>query len=339
MAKKTPTEPVVEENRIVEILKSLEAKNKDLRNDLQWMRGDGVVSDITSTSSGIASLDIALGIGGYPHGRIIEVYGPESAGKTTLTLHAIASVQKAGGVAAFIDAEHALDTAYASNLGVDVQNLLIDQPDSGERALEMAVLLSSILTKGDIIVVDSVAALTPQAELNGEVGDSHVGLQARLMGQGLRKLTSSVSKSGVMIYFTNQIRYKIGVLFGSPETTSGGNALKFYASIRLDVRRKAQIKKGEDIIGNLTEVKVVKNKVAPPYKVAETEIRYGEGVPKALDVLLCGMNCGVVEKRGAWLDFQGECIGQGKDKAWEALKENPELLSKLEKAVREFHGI
>ena len=339
MAKKTPTEPVVETNRIVEILKALEAKNKDLRNDLQWMRGDGVVSDITSTSSGIASLDIALGIGGYPHGRIIEVYGPESAGKTSLTLHAIAAVQKAGGVAAFIDAEHALDTGYAAKVGVDVQNLLIDQPDSGERALEMAVLMSSILTKGDIIVIDSVAALTPQAELNGEVGDSHVGLQARLMGQGLRKLTSSVSKSGVMVYFTNQIRYKIGVMFGNPETTSGGNALKFYASVRLDIRRKAQIKKGDEIIGNLTEIKVVKNKVAPPYKVAETEIRYGEGVPRALDILLCGMNCGVIDKAGAYLSYKETRLGQGKDNAWEMLKNCPDLLDEIEKAVRAHYGI
>lgn len=339
MAKKTQTEPVVETNRIVEILKALEAKNKDLRNDLQWMRGDGVVSDITATSSGILSLDLALGIGGYPHGRIIEVYGPESAGKTTCTLHAIASVQKAGGVAAFIDAEHALDTGYAAKVGVDVQNLLIDQPDSGERALEMAVSLSSILTKGDIIVIDSVAALTPQAELDGEVGDSHVGLQARLMGQGLRKLTSSVSKSGVMVYFTNQIRYKIGVMFGNPETTSGGNALKFYASVRLDIRRKAQIKKGEDIIGNLTEIKVVKNKVAPPYKVAETEIRYGEGVPRALDILLCGMNCGVVERAGAWLSYKDNRLGQGKDNAWEMLKNCPDMFDEIEKAVRTHYGI
>lgn len=339
MAKKTPTEPVVETNRIVEILKSLESKHKELRADLQWMTGDGVVSDITSTSSGILSLDLALGIGGYPHGRIIEVYGPESAGKTTLTLHAIAAAQKAGGIAAFIDAEHALDTGYAAKVGVDVQNLLIDQPDSGEKALGMAVVLSEELTKGDIIVVDSVAALTPQAELDGAVGDSHVGLQARLMGQGLRKLTSSVSKSGVIVYFTNQIRYKIGVMFGNPETTSGGNALKFYASVRLDVRRKAKIKKGEDVIGNLTEIKVVKNKVAPPYKIAETEIRYGEGVPRALDILLCGMNCGVVEKSGAWLNYKENRLGQGKDNAWDMLKGCPDILDEIEKAVRTHYGI
>ncbi len=339
MAKKTPTEPVVETNRIVEILKAMETKHKELRPDLQWMKGDGVVADVTALPSGILSLDIALGIGGYPHGRIVEVYGPEASGKTTTTLHAVSSVQRRGGIASFIDAEHALDVSYANTVGVDTENLLITQPDSGEKALEMTLALAQELTKGDIIVVDSVSALVPQAELDGDMGQQHMGLQARLMSQAMRKLVGAVSRSGVLVFFTNQIRMKLGIVFGNPEETTGGRALKFAASVRLDIRRKTQIKSGEEVIGNLTEIKVVKNKCAPPYRIAETEIRYGVGVPRALDVLLCAMNCGVVDKTGAWLSYNGEQVGQGKEKAWEYLKENPNMLDAIEAEVRQHYGI
>jgi len=334
---KKPKQPESGTDRIVEILKRMEERK--MRDELMWMKGDGVVSDITASSSGILSLDIALGIGGYPHGRIVEVFGAESCGKTTTTLHAISAIQKRGGVAAFVDAEHALDTSYAENLGVDVQNLLINQPDSGERALEVVLMLSQELTKGDIIVVDSVAALTPQAELDGEMGDAHMGLQARMMSQAMRKLTGAVSRSGVIVFFTNQTRVKIGVTYGDPTETTGGKALKFYASVRLDIRKKAQLKEGDNVLGNVTQIKVVKNKCAPPYRNAETEIRYGEGVPRSLDVLLLGMSSGVVEKSGVWLTFGGNSLGQGKDKSWQYLKDNLEVLDKLEQAVREKFGL
>lgn len=339
MVKKTKSDgPVVEENRIVEILKEMESKGH--KGDLMWMQGDGVVADIRATSSGVLSLDIALGCGGYPHGRIIEIYGENSAGKSTCTLHAMASVQKHGGIASLIDVEFAYDPTYAQNLGVDVGNVLINQPNSGEEALAMADHLSQVLGHGDIIVVDSVAALVPQRELDGEMTDDSVGLQARLMGKALRKITANVSKSGVILFFTNQLRQVIGGgLYGPKTSTPGGKSLPFYASIRLDIKKGQKIKKGEEVIGHEAKVQVVKNKCAPPYRTAVTEIRFGEGVPRALDILLCGMNCGIVAKRGAWLDFNGECIGQGKDNAWEALKNNPELLAQLEKAVRTHYGI
>lgn len=334
--KKKPS-PEMEESRIVSILKKMEEKK--LRDDFIWMKGDGVVSDITSTSSGIPSLDIALGVGGYPHGRIVEISGPESAGKTTITLHAIAEAQKRGGVAFFNDIEHSLDVGYAGKVGVDTDNLLISQPDSGEQAMNLVMGIAQDLTKGDIIVVDSVAALVPKAELEGDVGDQHVGLQARLMSQSLRMLSGVVAKSGVTVFFTNQIRQKIGVFYGPNETTSGGSALRYYASIRLDIRRSSQIKAGDEVIGNLTKIKVVKNKVAPPYREAETEIRYGEGVPKALDLLILGMNSGIVEKSGAWLSYKGEKIGQGKENAYKLLRDKPEMLASIEKDIRKQFGV
>lgn len=324
-------------DRIVEILKRMEEKK--MRDELMWMKGDGVVANVTVTSSGITSLDLALGVGGYPHGRIVEVFGPNGAGKTSCTLHAIAEIQKGGGVAAFIDAEHSLDVSYAKRIGVDVDNLLISQPNSGEAALNLANILAQELRKGDIVVVDSVAALTPQAEIDGEIGDQFMGLQARMMSQAMRKLVSDVSKSGVILFFTNQTRSKLGISYGNPEVTCGGGALLFYASIRLDIRKRAQIKSGEDILGNVTEIKVVKNKCAPPYRVAETEIRYGEGVPKALDVLLLALKYNVIDKSGQWLSFNDVRLGQGKDNAYNFLKDNSETLSLLEKAVRERVGL
>jgi recombination protein RecA len=289
-------------------------------------------ADIEFIPSGALSLDLALG-GGYPKGRIIEIYGPESSGKTTLTLHAIAECQKQGGTAAFIDAEHALDPAYARRLGVDTDNLLISQPDSGEQALEIVdTLVHSNAV--DLIVVDSVAALVPQAEIEGEMGDSHMGLQARLMSQALRKLTGIISKSKATVIFLNQIRMKIGVMFGNPETTTGGNALKFYASVRLDIRRTGQIKVGEDVIGNRTKVKVVKNKIAPPFRNAEFDIMYGEGISATGDVLDLAVTHGVVEKSGAWFAYNGEKIGQGREAAKANLKDNAKLMSEIDKAVR-----
>jgi len=282
--------------------------------------------------SGALSLDLALG-GGYPKGRIIEIFGPESSGKTTLTLHAIAEVQKAGGTAAFIDAEHALDPSYARKLGVDTDNLLISQPDNGEQALEIVdTLVHSNAV--DLIVVDSVAALTPQAEIEGDMGDSHMGLQARLMSQALRKLTGIISKSKATVIFLNQIRMKIGVMFGNPETTTGGNALKFYASMRLDIRRTGQIKTGEDVIGNRTKVKVVKNKVAPPFRNAEFDIMYGGGISTTGDVLDLAVTHGVVDKAGAWFAYKDGKIGQGREAAKAYLKDNPKVLAEIDKAVR-----
>jgi recombination protein RecA len=288
---------------------------------------------IDAVSTGSLGLDIALGIGGLPKGRVIEIYGPESSGKTTLTLHVIAEAQKAGGTAAFIDAEHALDPAYAKKLGVDIDNLIVSQPDTGEQALEIAdTLVRSNAV--DIIVIDSVAALVPRAEIEGEMGDTHVGLQARLMSQALRKITGSISRSNCMVIFINQIRMKIGVMYGSPETTTGGNALKFYASVRLDIRRTGQIKNGEDIVGNTTRVKVVKNKVAPPFKQVEFDIMYGLGISKTGELLDLGVKAGIVEKSGSWFSYDSVRIGQGRENSKTFLVENPEMAAKLEAAIR-----
>ena len=294
--------------------------------------------DIEAISTGSLGLDIALGIGGLPRGRIIEIYGPESSGKTTLALHVAAEAQKKGGVCAFVDAEHALDPAYAKKLGVDIDELVISQPDAGEQALEIA---DTLVRSGaiDVLVIDSVAALVPRAELEGEMGDTHVGLQARLMSQALRKLTSSISKSNCLVIFINQIRLKIGVMFGNPETTSGGNALKFYASVRLDIRRIGAIKDRDDIVGNQTRVKVVKNKVAPPFRVVEFDIMYGEGISKTGELLDLGVNASIVEKAGAWFSYNGERIGQGRENAKKFLRENPAVAATIENAVRANAGL
>ena len=301
--------------------------------------GDGeVVKDIQVVSTGSLGLDIALGVGGLPRGRVVEIYGPESSGKTTLTLQVIAEMQKLGGTAAFIDAEHALDPQYAQKLGVKVEDLLISQPDTGEQALEIADML---VRSGsvDIVVVDSVAALTPKAEIEGEMGDSHMGLQARLMSQALRKLTANIKRTNTLVIFINQIRMKIGVMFGNPETTTGGNALKFYASVRLDIRRIGSIKKGDEVIGNETRVKVVKNKVAPPFREALFDILYGEGISREGEVIELGVQHKLVEKSGAWYAYKGEKIGQGKDNAREYLCEHPEVAIEIENKVRAALGV
>jgi recombination protein RecA len=301
--------------------------------------GDGEkIEDIQVVSTGSLGLDIALGVGGLPRGRVIEIYGPESSGKTTLTLQVIAEMQKLGGTCAFIDAEHALDVQYAQKLGVDLQEMLISQPDTGEQALE---IVDALVRSGsvDLIVIDSVAALTPKAELEGEMGDSLPGLQARLMSQALRKLTATIKKTNCMVIFINQIRMKIGVMFGNPETTTGGNALKFYASVRLDIRRTGSIKKAEEVIGSETKVKVVKNKVSPPFKTAEFDILYGEGISREGEIVDMGVSARVLDKSGAWYAYNGEKIGQGKDNAREFLRENPELALEIENKVREAVGI
>ncbi len=301
--------------------------------------GDGeVVNDVQVVSTGSLGLDIALGVGGLPRGRVVEIYGPESSGKTTLTLQVIAEMQKLGGTAAFIDAEHALDPQYAQKLGVNVGELLISQPDTGEQALEIADML---VRSGsvDIVVVDSVAALTPKAEIEGEMGDSHMGLQARLMSQALRKLTGNIKRTNTLVIFINQIRMKIGVMFGSPETTTGGNALKFYASVRLDIRRTGAIKKGDEVVGSETRVKVVKNKVAPPFKQAEFDILYGEGISREGEIIELGVIHKIVDKAGAWYAYNGEKIGQGKDNAREYLREHKEIAHEIENKVRAAIGI
>ncbi len=301
--------------------------------------GEGeVIEDIQVVSTGSLGLDIALGVGGLPRGRVIEIYGPESSGKTTLTLQVIAEMQKQAGTCAFIDAEHALDIQYAQKLGVNLQELLISQPDTGEQALE---IVDALVRSGsiDLIVIDSVAALTPKAELEGEMGDSLPGLQARLMSQALRKLTGTIKKTNTMVIFINQIRMKIGVMFGNPETTTGGNALKFYASVRLDIRRTGSIKKAEEVIGSETKVKVVKNKVAPPFKTAEFDILYGEGISREGEIIDMGVNARILDKSGAWYAYNGEKIGQGKDNAREYLRENPEIAREIENKVRESVGI
>ncbi len=296
--------------------------------------GDVAISDIEAISSGSLGLDIALGVGGYPRGRVIEIYGPESSGKTTLALHAIAEAQKAGGIAAFIDAEHAFDRFYAQNLGIDIDNLIISQPDYGEQALEIA---DNLISSGaiDIIVIDSVAALTPKSEIEGEMGDSKMGLHARLMSQALRKLTGTIHKTNCTVIFINQLREKIGVMFGNPETTTGGNALKFYASVRLDIRRRTQIKDGEKVIGNSTKVKVVKNKVAPPFTIAEFDIMYGLGISKTGEILDLGVEFGIVKKSGSWFSYGETKLGQGRDAVKALIKDNPDLAEELEGKIKE----
>ncbi len=299
---------------------------------------DGKVVEIATIPTGSLGLDLALGVGGLPRGRIVEIYGPESSGKTTLALHAVAEAQKRGGICAFVDAEHALDPAYARKLGVKLDDLLISQPDTGEQALEIA---DTLVRSGavDILVVDSVAALTPRAELEGEMGDQLPGLQARLMSQALRKLTGSISRSNTMVVFINQIRMKIGVMFGSPETTTGGNALKFYASVRLDIRRIGQIKERDEVVGNQTRVKVVKNKLAPPFKQVEFDIMYGEGISKNGELIDLGVKAGIVEKSGAWFSYDSQRLGQGRENAKQFLKENPDMAATIELAIRQNAGL
>lgn len=297
--------------------------------------GDKAIEEVETIPSGSLGLDLALGVNGYPKGRIIEIYGPESSGKTTLTLHAIAEAQKQGGIAAFIDAEHAFDRNYAEKLGVDIENLIISQPDNGEQALEIA---ENLIRSGaiDIVVIDSVAALTPKSEIEGEMGDSKMGLHARLMSQALRKLTGTISKTHCTVFFINQLREKIGVMFGNPETTTGGNALKFYASVRLDIRRSSQIKDGENVIGNRTKVKVVKNKVAPPFKTAEFDIMYGEGVSKTGEILDLAVEFEIIKKAGSWFSYGDTKLGQGRDSVKLLIKDNPELADELEQKIKDL---
>ena len=332
MTKVTKTEE--KDKALAQVLQDIE---KQFGKGAIMKLGEDGVKDIDVVSSGSLALDIALGVGGYPKGRIIEIYGPESSGKTTFALHAIAEVQKNGGRAAFIDAEHALDPVYAKNLGVNINELLLSQPDTGEQALEIceALVRSEAMS---IIVIDSVAALVPQAEIEGEMGDSHVGLQARLMSQALRKLSGAINKTNTICIFINQLREKVGVMFGNPETTPGGRALKFYSSIRLDVRRAEQIKIGSDVIGNKTVVKVVKIKVAPPFKTAEVEIMYGEGVSHEGEIVDIASNLDIIEKSGAWYSYKGEKIGQGKENVKALLKENKALMQEIEEKVREHYS-
>ncbi len=338
----------MKEDKNVSKEKALESAIKQIernfgKGSIMILGEEQVVKNVEVISSGSLALDIALGVGGYPRGRVVEIYGPESSGKTTLTLHALAEAQKAGGVVAFVDAEHALDIVYARNLGVDVNHMLISQPDNGEQALEIVdTLVRSNAV--DMIVVDSVAALVPRAEIEGAMGDAQMGLQARLMSQALRKLTASVSKSKTIVIFTNQIRMKIGVMFGNPETTTGGNALKFYATIRLDIRRRSAIKEGDKIIGNETQVKVVKNKVAPPFREAKFDIIYGKGIVRENELVEVGIAEGFVTKRGSWLSYiqeNGEevSLGQGKNKAVQFLQDNPEMAEEIEKRIRVAHGL
>lgn len=308
------------------------------KGSIMTLGGDNKMADIEATSTGSLGLDIALGIGGLPKGRVIEIYGPESSGKTTLTLHAIAEEQKKGGVCAFVDAEHALDPQYAKKLGVNLDELLISQPDTGEQALE---IVDTLVRSGAVsmVIVDSVAALTPKSELEGDMGDSSVGVHARLMSQAMRKLTGSINRSGCMVIFINQIRMKIGVMFGSPETTTGGNALKFYASVRLDIRRIGALKDRDEVVGNATRVKVVKNKVAPPFKQVEFDIMYGEGISKTGELLDLGVKAGIVEKSGAWFSYGDERIGQGRENSKTFLKENPQIANEIEDKIRAAHGL
>jgi len=297
------------------------------------MGNENAVAPVDAVSTGSLSIDIALGIGGFPRGRVVEIYGPESSGKTTLTLHAVAEIQKAGGTAAFVDAEHALDPSYAEKVGVNVEDLLVSQPDTGEQALEITDMLVRSAAV-DLVVVDSVAALTPKAEIEGDMGDTHVGLQARLMSQALRKLTGNIKRSNTLVIFINQIRMKIGVMFGNPETTTGGNALKFYSSVRIDIRRTGALKKGDEIIGNETRVKVVKNKVAPPFKQANFDIMYNEGISRQSELIELGVQNNIIEKTGAWYSYGGDRLGQGKENVRIYLKENPELAEEIEQKIR-----
>ncbi|HEY0683846.1 MAG TPA: recombinase RecA [Steroidobacter sp.] len=325
----------MEENRKKALVAALGQIEKQFGKGSVMRLGDASATyDVEAVSTGSLGLDIALGVGGLPRGRIIEIYGPESSGKTTLTLQVIAEAQRAGGTAAFVDAEHALDPVYAAKLGVNVQELLVSQPDTGEQALEITDMLvrSSAV---DVIVVDSVAALTPKAEIEGEMGDAHVGLQARLMSQALRKLTGNIKRSNTIVIFINQIRMKIGVMFGNPETTTGGNALKFYSSVRLDIRRIGAIKNGEEVVGNQTRVKVVKNKVAPPFREAEFEIMYGQGISRNGEIIDIGVLQGLVEKSGSWYSYNGERIGQGKENARTFLEQHPETAREIESKIRE----
>ena len=338
-AKVTPPAPALITEKAKALQAALAQIEKQFGKGTIMRLGEGeAIEDIEVVSTGSLGLDIALGVGGLPRGRVVEIYGPESSGKTTLTLQVIAEMQRVGGTCAFIDAEHALDIGYAQKLGVNLQELLISQPDTGEQALEIVDALVRSASV-DLVVIDSVAALTPKAEIEGEMGDSLPGLQARLMSQALRKLTGSIKRTNTMVIFINQIRMKIGVMFGSPETTTGGNALKFYASVRLDIRRIGSIKKGEEVIGNETKVKVVKNKVSPPFKTAEFDILYGQGISREGEIIDMGVEAKVLEKSGSWYAYNGEKIGQGKDNAREFLKENPALAFEIENKVRAEVGI
>ena len=331
MKEKTSSE---KENKLKALQLTLDKLDKTYGKGTVMKMGDKAIEEVETISSGSLGLDLALGVNGYPRGRIIEIYGPESSGKTTLTLHAIAEAQKAGGIAAFIDAEHAFDRNYAEKLGVDIENQIISQPDNGEQALEIA---ENLIRSGaiDIVVIDSVAALTPKSEIEGEMGDSKMGLHARLMSQALRKLTGTISKTNCTVFFINQLREKIGVMFGNPETTTGGNALKFYASVRLDIRRSSQIKDGDNVIGNRTKVKVVKNKVAPPFKVAEFDIMYGEGVSKTGEILDLAVEFEIVKKAGSWFSYGETKLGQGRDAVKSLIKDNPELADELELKIKD----
>jgi recombination protein RecA len=330
MKEKTSSE---KEAKLKALQLTLDKLDKTYGKGTVMKMGDKAIEEVETISSGSLGIDLALGVGGYPRGRIIEIYGPESSGKTTLTLHAIAEAQKAGGIAAFIDAEHAFDRNYAEKLGVDIENLIISQPDNGEQALEIA---ENLIRSGaiDIVVIDSVAALTPKSEIEGEMGDSKMGLHARLMSQALRKLTGTISKTNCTVFFINQLREKIGVMFGNPETTTGGNALKFYASVRLDIRRSTQIKDGDNVLGNRTKVKVVKNKVAPPFKVAEFDIMYGEGVSKTGEILDLAVEFEIIKKAGSWFSYGETKLGQGRDAVKSLIKDNPELADELEVKIK-----
>ncbi len=334
MATKENTEEKDKAQKLKVLQTTLDKLDKNYGKGTIMRMGDSVVEDVPSISSGSIALDMALGIGGYARGRVVEIYGPESSGKTTLAIHAIAEAQKAGGIAAFIDAEHAFDRFYASNLGVDVENLLISQPDNGEQALDIA---DNLIRSGaiDIIVIDSVAALTPKAEIEGEMGDNKLGLQARLMSQALRKLTSSISKTKTCVIFINQLREKIGVMFGNPETTTGGNALKFYASIRVDIRKISQIKEGDEVSGIRARVKVVKNKVAPPFRKAEFDIMYGLGISKSGEIIDLGTELNVIKKSGSWFSYGDSKLGQGRGAVKKLIEDNPELFDELEIKIRE----
>ena len=324
------------ENKLKALKLTLEKLDKTYGKGTVMKMGDSADTTVEATSSGSFGLDIALGVGGYPKGRVIEVYGPESSGKTTLTLHAIAECQKKGGIAAFIDAEHAFDRFYAENLGVDIENLIISQPDHGEQALEIT---DNLIRSGaiDMVIIDSVAALTPKSEIEGEMGDSKMGLHARLMSQALRKLTASISKTNCTVFFINQLREKIGIMFGNPETTTGGNALKFYASIRIDIRRSTQIKNSDGgVIGNRTRVKIVKNKVAPPFKLAEFDIMYGKGISKVGEIIDLAVNAEIISKSGSWFSYEGTKLGQGRDAVKTLLTDNPELMDKIENQIKEL---
>ncbi|MDI5889013.1 MULTISPECIES: recombinase RecA [Flavobacterium] len=321
------------ESKLKALQLTLDKLDKTYGKGTVMKMGDKAIEEVETISSGSLGIDLALGVGGYPRGRIIEIYGPESSGKTTLTLHAIAEAQKAGGIAAFIDAEHAFDRNYAEKLGVDIENLIISQPDNGEQALEIA---ENLIRSGaiDIVVIDSVAALTPKSEIEGEMGDSKMGLHARLMSQALRKLTGTISKTNCTVFFINQLREKIGVMFGNPETTTGGNALKFYASVRLDIRRSTQIKDGDNVLGNRTKVKVVKNKVAPPFKIAEFDIMYGEGISKTGEILDLAVEFEIIKKAGSWFSYGETKLGQGRDAVKSLIKDNPELADELEEKIK-----